>query len=149
MTIRNRLLVLLLAIVTLFCGMLDDQAGSVVWSSAGHEPALWRHAGTGLIEELANTGLPLGILDDAAYEQAGPVVLAPGDILVMGTDGICEARDPSDQFFGTERLRNLMAKGAELTASQICDWIIDEVEKFVSPAARTDDVTLIVVKAKG
>ncbi len=135
--------------VTLFCGLLDDKARSVVWSSAGHEPALWRHAGTGLIEELANTGLPLGILDEAAYEQAGPVILEPGDILIMGTDGICEARDPSDQFFGTERLRNLMEKGAGLTASQICDLIIDEVAEFVSPAARTDDVTLIVVKAKG
>jgi sigma-B regulation protein RsbU (phosphoserine phosphatase) len=135
--------------VTLFCGMLDDRARSVVWASAGHEPALWRHAGTGLIEELANTGLPLGILDDAAYEQAGPIVLAPGDILVMGTDGICEARDPSDRFFGTERLRTLIEEGAGLTASQICDLIIDEVTTFVSPAARTDDVTLIVVKARG
>ena len=132
--------------VTLFCGMLDDSARSVVWASAGHEPALWRHARTGLIEELANTGLPLGVLEDAAYEQAGPVILEPGDILVMGTDGICEARDPSDQFFGPERLRNLIEKGAGLAASQICDLIIDEVAKFVSPAARTDDVTLIVAR---
>jgi sigma-B regulation protein RsbU (phosphoserine phosphatase) len=135
--------------VTLFCGLLDDKARSVVWSSAGHEPALWRHAGTGLVEELPNTGLPLGILDDTTYAQAGPVILEPGDILVVGTDGICEARDSSEQFFGTERLRNLMEKGAELTASRICDLIIDEVAAFVSPAARTDDVTLIVVKAKG
>jgi len=134
--------------VTLFCGMLDDSARSVVWSSAGHEPALWRHAGTGLIEELANTGLPLGVLGDAAYEQAGPVVLEPGDILVMGTDGICEARDSSDQFFGPERLRKLMENGAGLTAGQICDLIIDEVAKFIHPAARTDDVTLIVAKAR-
>ncbi|MCL5282563.1 MAG: SpoIIE family protein phosphatase [Planctomycetes bacterium] len=134
--------------VTLFCGMLDDRARSVVWASAGHEPALWRHAGTGVVEELANTGLPLGVLNDAAYEQAGPVVLAPGDILIMGTDGICEARDSHDEFFGTERLRNLMERGAGLTASQMCDLIIDEVTKFIHPAARTDDVTLIVVKAK-
>ncbi len=137
------------AFVTLLCGMLDDSTRSLVWASAGHEPALWRHARTGLIEELANTGLPLGVLDDTAYEQAGPVVLEPGDILVMGTDGICEARDPRDQFFGTERLRKLVENGAGLTASQICDSIIDAVARFVHPAARTDDVTLIVVKAKG
>jgi sigma-B regulation protein RsbU (phosphoserine phosphatase) len=66
----------------------------------------------------------------------------------MGTDGICEARDSRDQFFGTERLRDLMEKSAGLTASQICDLIIDEVAQFVSPAARTDDVTLIVVKTR-
>jgi sigma-B regulation protein RsbU (phosphoserine phosphatase) len=134
--------------VTLLCGLLDDRTRSLVWASAGHEPALWRHARTGLIEELPNTGLPLGVLDDATYEQAGPVVLEPGDILVMGTDGICEARNSRDQFFGTERLRDLMEKSAGLTASQICDLIIDEVAQFVSPAARTDDVTLIVVKTR-
>jgi len=66
----------------------------------------------------------------------------------MGTDGICEARDSSDQFFGPERLRKLMENGAELAAGQICDLIIDEVAKFVHPAARTDDVTLIVAKAR-
>ncbi len=136
------------AFVTLFCGLLDDRARSLAWASAGHEPALWRHAHTGLVEELPNTGLPLGILDDTTYGQAGPVILEPADILVIGTDGICEARDSSDQFFGTERLRNLMEKGAGLAASQICDLIIDEVAKFVSPASRTDDVTLIVVKAR-
>jgi len=134
--------------VTLFCGLLDDGARSLVWASAGHEPALWRHARTGLIEELANTGLPLGVLGDTAYEQAGPVILEPGDILVMGTDGIGEARDSRDQFFGTERLRNLMEKAAALAANQICDLIIDEVARFVSPAARTDDVTLMVAKAR-
>jgi sigma-B regulation protein RsbU (phosphoserine phosphatase) len=134
--------------VTLLCGMLDDSTRSLVWASAGHEPALWRHARTGLIEELPNTGLPLGILDDATHKQAGPVVLEPGDILVMGTDGICEARDASEQFFGPERLRNLITRGTDLTASQLCDLIIEEVARFVAPAARTDDVTLIVVKAR-
>ena len=134
--------------VTLFCGLLDDRTRSLVWASAGHEPALWRHARTGRIEELPNTGLPLGVLDDSTYAQAGAVTLEPGDLLVVGTDGICEARDADDQLFGTARLRNLMEQGAGLTASQICDLIIDEVAKFVAPAARTDDVTLIVAKAR-
>lgn len=134
--------------VTLFCGLLDDQTRSLVWASAGHEPALWRHARTGRVEELSNTGLPLGVLDDTTYQQAGPIVLEPGDILVMGTDGIGEARNAHDEFFGAERLRSLMEKGAGLTANQICDLIIDEVAGFVTPGARTDDVTLIVVKAR-
>ena len=134
--------------VTLFCGVLDDHARSVTWASAGHEPAIWRHANSGIIEELPNTGLPLGVLKDAAYDQAGPVVLGPGDILVMGTDGICEARNSDDQFFGTERLWSLIERGAGLTASQICEMIIGDVMEFVHPASRTDDVTLIVVKAK-
>jgi sigma-B regulation protein RsbU (phosphoserine phosphatase) len=134
--------------VTLFCGVLDDHGRSVMWASAGHEPAIWRHADSRFIEELPNTGLPLGVLKDAAYEQAGPVVLGPGDILVMGTDGICEARDPSDQLFGTERLWSLIEKSAGLPASQICDTIIDGVARFVHPASRTDDVTLIVAKAR-
>lgn len=135
--------------VTLFFGMLDDRARSMVWASAGHEPAIWRHAGTGLVEELPNTGMPLGVLEDSPYENAGPIVLGPGDILVIGTDGICEARDCGGQFFGRERLWKLIESSAGRTASQICDVVTDEVAKFVHPASRSDDVTLIVVKARG
>ena len=134
--------------ITLFYGILVDHTRSLTWVSAGHEPAIWYHARSGRYEELANTGMPLGVEVDAAFEQAGPVILEQGDILVVGTDGIREARNQADEFFGTERLLEIIRDKAGLSADQICTAIIDGVTRFVEPAPRTDDITLIVVKAK-
>jgi serine phosphatase RsbU (regulator of sigma subunit) len=134
--------------VTLFYGILDDEQRSLVWSSAGHEPATLYRASTGQIEELPNTGMLLGVLPTAVYRQAGPVTLAPGDILVLGTDGIWEAHDDAGRFFGKDRLHRIVQESAGLTPEEICDRIIDAVSLFVQPDAHSDDITLIVVKAK-
>ncbi len=134
--------------VTLFYGLLDNEARALVWASAGHEPALWYHAESGQIEELPNTGMPLGVAADAAFEQAGPVVLAPGDVLVVGTDGIHEAQDPQGGFFGRQRFLEAVRAQASRSANEICDAVIDSVTRFVHSASRTDDITLIVIKAK-
>ena len=134
--------------VTLFYGLLDNEARALVWASAGHEPAIWYHAETSQIEKLPNTGMPLGIRADATFEQAGPVVLAPGDVLVVGTDGIHEAQDPQGRFFGKERFLEIIRTKASSSADEICSAVIDDVTQFVHGASRTDDITLIVIKAK-
>jgi sigma-B regulation protein RsbU (phosphoserine phosphatase) len=134
--------------VTLFYGLLDNEARTLVWASAGHEPAFWYRAESGRIEELPNTGMPLGVAADAGFDQAGPVVLAPGDVLVVGTDGIHEARDSQGRFFGKERFLEVIRSKASRSADEVCDAVIDSVTQFVYPASRTDDITLIVIKAK-
>jgi|GEM_PF-444588 len=134
--------------ITLFYGILDDRTRALTWVSAGHEPAIWYHAGSGCVEELANTGMPLGVEEGTTFEQAGPVILGPGDVLVIGTDGIREAHNKDDEFFGKERLVEVVRSQAHLSADQICTAVIDSVTRFVEPAPRTDDITLIIVKAK-
>lgn len=133
--------------VTLFYGLLDDNNRSMIFSSAGHEPAIHLHADTGRIEKLSNNGPPLGIIKDQTYNQAGPVILEPGDILVVGTDGIWETQNQQGQFFGKERFLDILQNADDLSAEQICSNVIDSVTHFVHPASRTDDITLIVVKA--
>ena len=119
--------------VTLFYGILDDAQRSLVWASAGHEPATWYRASTARIEELPNTGMLLGVEPEAHYRQAGPVVLAPGDILVIGTDGIWEAHDDAGRLFGKDRFHRIVQDAAALSANEICDRIIDAVAMFVHP----------------
>jgi phosphoserine phosphatase RsbU/P len=135
--------------VTLFYGILDDAQRSLVWASAGHEPVTWYRAAMARIEEMPNTGMLLGVEPKANYRQAGPVILAPGDILVIGTDGIWEAHDDAGRLFGKDRLHRIVQDAAALSATEICDRIIDAVAMFVRPAPHSDDITLIVVKAKG
>jgi phosphoserine phosphatase RsbU/P len=134
--------------VTLFYGILDDAQRSLIWASAGHEPTTWYRAAERRIEELPNTGMLLGVEPNAPYRRSGPVVLAPGDILVLGTDGIWEARDDSGRLFGKDRFHRIIQESASLGAGEICDRVIDAVTMFVQPSPHSDDITLIVVKAR-
>jgi sigma-B regulation protein RsbU (phosphoserine phosphatase) len=133
--------------VTLFHGILDDRNRSFIWSSAGHEPAYWYHKAQDTLEELPNTGMPIGILPDAVYDQAGPIIPEGGDLIIIGTDGIWEARNEHNHFFGKERFFKTIKTHALDTAQQICAAVIDEVTAFIGPGRRTDDITLIVIKA--
>ncbi len=131
--------------VTLFYGVLDDQDGSLTWVSGGHDPAFWYHAESGAIEELPNTGMLMGIVANATFEQAGPVPLRSGDVVVIGTDGIWEACDAGGKPFGKERLREIL-RHAHGSAEEICRTIVKAVEDFIGSAPRQDDVTVVVLK---
>ena len=133
---------------TLFYAVIDDHACSVTWSSAGHDPALWYHTGTQTLEELPNTGMVLGVIEDVSYEQSTPVTLEPQDILIIGTDGIWEAHNAQDEMYGKARFHQLLKETAHHSPADICARVLDSVTHFIGSAARTDDATLVVIKAK-
>ena len=132
--------------MTLFYGVLDHENRSLVWASGGHDPALWYHQSADRFEELPNTGPLTGYMKNMPYEQAGPVTLEPGDVLLVGTDGIWEAESSSGQSYGKERLHELIRTCKTQSAQQIVDAVIQSVEEFCLPATPEDDVTLIVIK---
>ena len=133
--------------MTLFYAVLDAEAKSLVWTSGGHDPALWLQNAGGEIQELPNTGIPLGIFEEAQYEQAGPIELANGDIVLVGTDGIWEARNSAGDMFGKDRLRKILSDSADRSASEIHDRIVEAVHDFRQTRPQEDDVTLVVIKA--
>lgn len=133
--------------ITLFYGILDANQKSLVWVSGGHDPALLYHKYNGKIEELPNTGMPVGITEDASFEQGGPVSLKAGDVVVIGTDGIWEAQNESGDMFGKERFHDIIKRESEKSANEICSRIIDDVTNFSSTAPQLDDITLIVIKS--
>jgi sigma-B regulation protein RsbU (phosphoserine phosphatase) len=133
--------------MTLFYGALDNTDRTLTWASGGHDPAIWHHKKADTFEELPNTGPLTGYMKDMPYEQAGPVTLEAGDVLLVGTDGIWEAEDPAGQPYGKERLHELIRTSTDRSAEEIVDAVIESVEAFSAPASPTDDVTLIVIKA--
>ena len=132
--------------MTLFYGLLDDEQKTLSWTSAGHDPAVWYRAESEEFAELENTGMPLGIMDDAQFGRAGPITLRPGDIVLVGTDGIWEALDASGRMYGKERLLRQIKTHRDESAGQIAASIVASVLEFCADAARTDDVTLLVIK---
>jgi phosphoserine phosphatase RsbU/P len=108
------------------------------------QPLLYKDHRCGKIEL---TGFPLGIYEDVAYDEWG-VTLEPGNILVFHSDGITETANSEGQFFGTTRLRELIEKHQDLTAAELADKILGEVDWFSRSAPLSDDRTLVVMKVR-
>ena len=134
--------------VTLYLGILDDQ-GRLVGVNAGHaQPMVWRKS-SGEVEILGTDGPALGMLDSMDFESAAAVQLDPGDVLVIYTDGLTEARDPADpeNFFGEDGLQRVLvqAAGEGLSAKDITERLVEETLEMAG-GLREDDMTLVVVR---
>jgi len=108
------------------------------------QPLLYKNSRCDKIE-LA--GFPLGIFEDVQYDDWS-VTLEAGDILVFHSDGIAETANSEGQFFGVTRLRKLIEQHHELTAAEIADLVLREVDWFTQSAPLSDDRTLVVLKVK-
>ena len=133
--------------MTLFYGVVDAQSRSLRWTSGGHDPAMWLRRGTGEVEELANTGIPLGIMERFEFDSGGPVILERGDVVLIGTDGIWEARNSGAEMFGKGRLREILKSSADKSAEEIYDAVVEAVKAHITGMPQADDITLVVIKA--
>lgn len=130
------------AFMTLFYAVFDPSAGTLDFVCAGHPFPLLRRAGGG-IEELGRGGLPLG-LRPGLEAPRGSIVLAPGDLLLLYTDGLPEALDPEEHAFGFGRLSGLVAQGGG--AGEVHDRIAVALDRHVAGGALSDDVSVVVVE---
>ena len=130
--------------VTLFFGVLDTATGEFTYCNAGHEPPLWRDAATGAATPLqSDSGLPLGSLAGWGY-SAQTIYFAPGDLLLLYTDGLPEARDPQGRFLGTDGLRPFVADAGS-DAPRAVESVYNQVRAFAGNTLR-DDVALLLVR---
>jgi sigma-B regulation protein RsbU (phosphoserine phosphatase) len=133
--------------VTVFYGILDAATGTLTYANAGHNPPyLFSKDGSDAIQELDNTGPPLGLrmFKDVTWEQR-TAQLAPGDVLVLYSDGITEAQDDQEEFFEEERLLEVGQASFGRSAQEVQDTILAEVDRFVGDAPQVDDITLMVL----
>ncbi len=131
--------------VTVFYGVLDPTSGELTYSNAGHNPPYLLNARDGnTVQELDRTGVPLGILDGATWQQ-GTIHIAPGDVLLLYTDGITEAQNAQEAFFDEDKQREVFRANLGRSARDIQDGVIAHVGAFVGDAPQSDDITLMVV----
>jgi len=135
--------------MTLFYGDLDVRENLLRYVRAGHnEPLLYRPAESGF-RELTAPGMALGFVRDYEYEVAGPVELLPGDILILYTDGIPEARNRGKEQFGMARFQEIVESYRTRSSREIVEGIVRRVRDFAGQEQFEDDLTLIVVKVAG
>src|SRR5271166_1393485 len=114
-------------------------------ASAGQsQPLLYKG---GRCDRIELTGFPLGIFEEVSYDEWS-VTLDVGDILVFHSDGIAETSNTEGQLFGTERLRKLIEQQHEVSAAEMADRVLNEVDWFSQSAPLSDDRTLVVMKVK-
>jgi serine phosphatase RsbU (regulator of sigma subunit) len=131
--------------VTVFYGVLDPASGALAYCNAGHNPPYLLRAGdSGAIEKLGNTGLALGVLEGDLWEEA-TVQVAPGDLLVLYSDGVPEAQDAAEVFFGEKRLLSVLLRSRDRAAGEVQAAVLAEVRAFVGNAPQFDDLTLMVL----
>ena len=132
------------AYVTACCGVVDERTRTLRYASAGH-PAPLRRGSDGRVEQLDERGLLLAF-DASAQYAAAEVALNTGDRLVLFSDGLVEACNAGDEFFGDARLAQLLASSTAGTPEQFADQIVAELRRWVGPGADLqDDVTVVVV----
>jgi sigma-B regulation protein RsbU (phosphoserine phosphatase) len=123
---------------------LGLDSGVLRYANAGHNPPLVVRAG-GAVEELAATGVPIALLPAAGYEAA-EIRLAPGDSLILYTDGIVEANDPDGEEYGNERLADLCRRHCHASCADLAAALDADLEAFVRGVPFADDRTLVMAR---
>ncbi|MFO7652908.1 MAG: SpoIIE family protein phosphatase [Candidatus Krumholzibacteriia bacterium] len=130
---------------TLFVGLLEPRTGRLDYVNAGHNP-LYRVSPAGELSTLGSTGPPVGMLEGIDF-AAARVDLAPGELLVLYSDGISEAESPTaDVFYGEGRFEQRLRELAGQPPRQVADGLLEDLHVFLAGRRPDDDLTLVLVR---
>jgi sigma-B regulation protein RsbU (phosphoserine phosphatase) len=132
------------AYVTSVYALLEPADGTLRYTNCGHNPPLLVRA-DGTVERLDVGGFPLGIFLDSRYET-GLVTLAPGDTVLLYTDGVVECEDGAHQEFGIERLASVLARERRSPAPRLLAEIFQATRDHCGADTFTDDFTLVILR---
>ena len=132
---------------TVFVALYSDQDNSVNYSNAGHPPALLWRAESQEFRELGKGGVVLGLFNDETYEEEY-THLHSGDILIMYTDGIVEAKNNDGVLYGEDRLRDIIKANTMVSSQELMKAILESVEQFRNGGRQRDDMTMLVFKSR-
>lgn len=127
---------------TLISGYLGA-GGEVVISNAGHPPAL--AIGGGSHTEVKATGVPVGLFCKSEFSLT-QLTFAPGDTLLLYSDGFTEARNPDGDEYGFERLQKVAAATAAKPIAEVVEWLLADQRMFRAGVPNTDDVSVLALR---
>jgi sigma-B regulation protein RsbU (phosphoserine phosphatase) len=134
--------------VTLFLARFDPDTSTVTYTNAGHNPPLLlrpQSDGNETISWLQPTGAAIGLVEESEFGTAS-VTLAPGDVLLLYTDGVTEAMNPQEEEFGQERLAELVQKGSHRSAQDLVQEIRYRLQDYTQGQPLADDITIVAYK---
>jgi sigma-B regulation protein RsbU (phosphoserine phosphatase) len=132
--------------VTLFFGMLDPQTGLLTYINAGHNPPVLLDAAGRIKARLTLTGPAVGMLPNITYDSR-QLMIDPGDLLFLFTDGVPETHNPQSKLFTEKRMLELISVPVPATAVLI-NRVVHELNDFMSTAKPFDDITMLAIRRK-
>jgi sigma-B regulation protein RsbU (phosphoserine phosphatase) len=129
---------------TLFYGVLDLREHRLTFTNAGHDNPFFYDQGSAP-RRLSTGGIVLGAIGEYPFQEES-VTLAPGDLLVVYSDGIAEAMNAKGEFFGEDRIADAIAKHRELPAAELMEKVLGTVRRFVGKHPQSDDMTILILK---
>jgi serine phosphatase RsbU (regulator of sigma subunit) len=133
---------------TLLLARLDAGKRSFVHASAGHQSGYILDTAGAVKSLLKSTGIALGVMADGEFQAASPVLLEPGDVVFLLTDGILEAHGTDQALFGAERALEIVRANRTKTAKEIVHILCACAREFCSYRTQVDDMTAIIIKAE-
>jgi phosphoserine phosphatase RsbU/P len=130
--------------ITLFVGVIEPDSGRLLFVNAGQTPPMLRRA-SGAFERLTTGGIALGLQGGTRY-SASETILAPGDTLVLYSDGITEAENPDDVAFEEIGLERTLDSVPDATAPDVSAAILRAVQMHARDVRFADDLTVLVVR---
>jgi serine phosphatase RsbU (regulator of sigma subunit) len=131
--------------VTCFYAILEEESGSLSYANAGHTLPCCKRHNEDQADELRARGMPLGLMLGMPYEEK-ETTLAPGDVVLLCTDGLVEAHDHQGEKFGTPRLRDVLSERSE-GGNVLSADLMEELESFTGEGwEQEDDITLLTLK---
>jgi sigma-B regulation protein RsbU (phosphoserine phosphatase) len=131
--------------VSLFLAILDPTSRSLVYATAG-QPAYHVQA-SGEITRLNNSGMVLGLLDDAEIPRGERIELQTGDLIFVATDGLHETHAADGSMFGTDRMLDFVRTNRQKGSRAILEGLYESAGQFRQGASQQDDVTMVLIKA--
>jgi sigma-B regulation protein RsbU (phosphoserine phosphatase) len=134
--------------VTIFVAILNIRTGELVYTNAGHNPPYLKRK-DGTLQRLDKRHGPvIGALEGMVYKE-DKETMAPGDLLVLFTDGVTEAMDEEDRLFSDDRYAELLDRMDADDPESMVGNTLAAVEAFTGEAEQTDDITVLVLKFHG
>jgi sigma-B regulation protein RsbU (phosphoserine phosphatase) len=130
--------------ITFFYALLDPPSGTLEYSNAGHNYPLILRAG-GTVETLTGNGLVMGLFSSVQYDVK-KTKLAPGDMLVLYSDGVTEAADRADVEFGETGLAEFLAARKSVRCEDIVNQLVEHIRKWRGISSFADDFTIVLVR---
>jgi sigma-B regulation protein RsbU (phosphoserine phosphatase) len=132
--------------MTMLLAAWDPDRSALRYSSAGHEQIIHWRAATRRAEAFVSGGTPLALLSAARCTEDRELVIAPGDMVLLYTDGVTEAMNEASEEYSLEMLMEVVHKHGHETPQVLLDTIMKELNRYRGKAEQSDDITLVAIK---